>query len=90
MRLRDTSMTDEFIINCALKRLKELAATENEVSIGKLHSSWAKIDIEDIKLVGRSEGYAVIEATNSALPDTTYLMISDAGELCEINATGNF
>lgn len=83
-------MSDKFIINCAVKTLRELAATENEVSVGKLHSSWAKVEIEDIKLIGRSEGYAVVEAINYALPDTTYLMLSDAGELCEINDTGNF
>ncbi|MBL1456424.1 MAG: hypothetical protein COA34_000960 [Methylophaga sp.] len=83
-------MNDKFIINCALKILKGLAATENEVSIGKLHSSWAKVDIQNITIVGRSEDYAVVEATNSALPDTTYLMVSNKGELYEINDSGNF
>lgn len=83
-------MSDKFIINCAVKILRDLAAAENEVSLGKLHSSWAKVEVDDIKLIGRSEGYAVVEAINYDLPDTTYLMLSDAGELCEINDTGNF
>lgn len=83
-------MSDKFITNCALKILKELAATENEVSIGKLHSSWAKVLIQDIKIVGYSEGYVVVETTNAALHDTTYLMLSNVGELCEINDNGNF
>ncbi|HCC80028.1 MULTISPECIES: DUF6488 family protein [unclassified Methylophaga] len=83
-------MNDKFITNRALIILKELAATENEVSIGKLHSSWAKLLIQDIKIVGRSEDYTVVEAENSILPDTTYLMLSNAGELYEINDNGNF
>ncbi|EGL53951.1 MAG: DUF6488 family protein [Pseudomonadota bacterium] len=83
-------MSDKFIVNCALEILRELAATENEISVGKLHSSWAKVEIQDIKLIGRSDGYAVLEAINYALPDTTYLMLTDAGELCEINDSCNF
>jgi len=47
------------------------------------------VDFDD-QIVGRSEDYAVVEATNSALPDTTYLMVSNKGELYEINDSGNF
>lgn len=83
-------MNDIFIINCALKTLRDLAATENEVSLGKLHSSWANIEAASIKIVNYSDDYVVVRAMNYALLDTTFLMLSNAGELYEINDTGNF
>ncbi|MAY39063.1 MULTISPECIES: DUF6488 family protein [Spongiibacter] len=83
-------VSEDQIVEIAQRALGQLSSVEHGLAIGKLKPTWAKLDASNIEIVERGRGYFVVKAYNPQESDTTYMLISAAGELYDVNDTGKF
>jgi len=84
------TVSEDKVVEITQKSLGQLSSVDHGLAIGKLKPSWANIKATDIEIVERGRGYFVVKAYNPQERDTTYLLISSAGELYDVNDTGKF
>ncbi|MEC8067711.1 MAG: DUF6488 family protein [Pseudomonadota bacterium] len=74
-------------IVAAKEGLTALSAQDYKVGTQSLDPSWANLDGE-IKTQGN--GYYIVSFKNSVQGQTLYVLLSDVGELYDMNFTGTF
>lgn len=83
-------LSDEKIIAVARVALGKLSAMDHGLALGDLDESWKNIKAENLSIDERGHGYTIVKAQNPKEKGAVYVLISEAGELYDVNRSGKF
>lgn len=67
-----------------------LSKQDAGLDIGKLPASWSAVVLDGIAMHKTGKGFFILSVINASLNQTLYVLMSDTGEVYDVNDTGVF
>jgi hypothetical protein len=74
----------------ALDIATTLSSRDVGLGFGQLPATWASVSASNVAIAKKGQGYFIVSVLNENENKTLYILMSDGGEVYDVNFTGEF